>query len=469
MLKLIKIALLGVLCINLGSCSDEGGHIARTSKSFDLKQELYDITYNMEVAPTEISGVQMILIKKGEIVFEHAEGLARRGKDAEVALTTHHKVRIASISKFVLTTALMTLVEEGKIDLDRDVSYYLGFKLRNPNFPERLITPRQVLAHVSSIRDGSYYFMGIEQNFKDFFILGTNLKSSEHFENGAHFTNVENQGPGDYFTYSNLNFGIISGIIEKVSGQRMDLFVKEQILEPLGLNSSFNVCTLYANNFSELATLYRRGEGGENWDLDGPWVEQVDGDQIGCYYESTLYGREEIPDLSPLEAYELGKNPTLFSPQGGLRASSRDLSVIMQMFLNDGIYNHKRIISKASIAEMIKPVWQYNSGLGNGHTGGEAILGDIRSVGMMTTYGLSTHIIDLKNWGLSNTSKVFYGHLGSAYGLQGQFWFDPINKEGIIVFITGVGDDPARGQASIPLYAIEERLLRLGLRGLEIY
>ena len=469
MLKLIKIVLLGVLCINLSSCSDEGGHIARTSKSFDLKQELYDITYNMEVTPTEISGVQMILIKKGEIVFEHAEGLARRGKGAEVALTTHHKVRIASISKFVLTTALMTLVEEGKIDLDRDVSYYLGFKLRNPNFPERLITARQVLAHVSSIRDGSYYFMGIEQNFKDFFILGANLKSSEHFENGAHFANVENQGPGDYFTYSNLNFGIISGIIEKVSGQRMDLFVKEKILEPLGLNSSFNVCTLYTNNFSELATLYRRGEGGENWNLDGPWVEQVDGDQISCYYESTLYGREEIPDLNPLEAYELGKNPTLFSPQGGLRASSRDLSVIMQMLLNDGVYNHKRIISKASIAEMIKPVWQYNSGLENGHTGGEAILGDTSSVGMMTTYGLSTHIIDLKNWGLSNTSKVFYGHLGSAYGLQGQFWFDPINKEGIIAFITGVGDDPAKGQASIPLYAIEERLLRLGLRGLEIY
>ena len=240
-------------------------------------------------------------------------------------------------------------------------------------------------------------------------------------------------------------------------------------MEPLGLNSSFNVCTLHTNNFSELATLYRRGEGGENWNLDGPWVEQVDGDQISCYYESTLYGREEIPDLNPLEAYELGKNPTLFSPQGGLRASSRDLSVIMQMLLNDGVYNHKRIISKASIAEMIKPVWQYTSGLENGHTGGEAILGDTSSVGMMTTYGLSTHIIDLKNWGLSNTSKVFYGHLGSAYGLQGQFWFDPINKEGIIAFITGVGDDPAKGQASIPLYAIEERLLRLGLRGLEIY
>ena len=77
--------------------------------------------------------------------------------------------------------------------------------------------------------------------------------------------------------------------------------------------------------------------------------------------------------------------------------------------------------------------------------------------------------INLKNWDLSNTSKVFYGHLGSAYGFQGQFWFDPINKEGIIAFITGVGDDPAKGQASIPLYAIEERLLRLGLRGLEIY
>lgn len=469
MMKSMKPTVQFILFFLIVSCAEDNSETSEVFESFNLNQELYNTTYNLEETPTEISGVQMILIKNGNIVFEHAEGLARRIKGANVPLTVEHKVRIASISKFALTIAFMSLIEEGKIDLDADISTYLGFNLRNPNFPHRIITVRHVLTHTSSIRDGSYYFMGPDQNFKDFFIPGTSLKSPDHFENGAHFAMETNQGPGDYFTYSNLNFGIISGIAEKVSGQRMDIFVKNRLLEPLGLMATFNVCTLNENGFSQLATLYRRGNGGETWDTSGPWIEQVDGEQISCYYESPNYTRSEKPDLSVLDEYMIGKNPTLFSPQGGLRASSKDLAVIMQMLLNDGKHNSKQIISKASIEQMMTPIWNYDPALKNGHTGGEADLDDPKATGMMTTYGLSTHIIDLKDWGLSQTSRILYGHLGSAYGLQGQFWFDPVTKDGIVTFITGVGDDPRNADATIPLYAIEERLLRLGLRGLESY
>ncbi|MDG1996815.1 MAG: serine hydrolase, partial [Emcibacteraceae bacterium] len=185
-----------------------------------------------------------------------------------------------------------------------------------------------------------------------------------------------------------------------------------------------------------------------------------------CYYESKKYNRDEIPDLSPLDTYQIGRNPTLFSPQGGLRASSRDLAVIMQLLMNDGVYNGEQVMTKTSIDEMLKTVWQYDEKLNNGHTGGESAPGDISADGMMTAYGLSTHIVDLKDWGLSQTSRVFYGHLGSAYGLQAQFWFDPLTNDGIITFITGVGDDPGLAKATIPLYAIEETLLKLGLKGL---
>lgn len=434
----------------------------------DLKSELTDLVELDGASPIEISGVQMILIKNGEIAFEHAAGAARRLENVAIPLTNDHKVRIASISKFVLTAAFMTLVEEGKVDLDADVSDYLGFTLRNPNFPDKIITTRQVVSHTSSIRDGAYYFMGSSENFQDFFIPGGNSdRSAQHYDNGNHFANGANQGPGGYFTYSNLNFGILSGIAEKVSGQRMDTFVKERLLDKLGLSSSFSVCTLYPNNFESLATLYRRGDGGETWDTDGPWVEQVDGDPIRCYYESESYSRGETPDLLPLDNYKLGQNPTLFSPQGGLRASSRDLAVIMQMLLNAGMHNGEQVLTTSSISEMMKTVWQYDSNLNNGHTGGETAEGDKTAEGMMTAYGLSTHIVDLKDWGLFTESRILYGHLGSAYGLQGQFWVDPIKKDGIITFITGVGDDPGKAKATIPLYAIEEVLLKLSLKGLD--
>ncbi|HPF46921.1 MAG: beta-lactamase family protein [Alphaproteobacteria bacterium] len=468
-MKFLKIiALSGFILLSAG-CGGEKNTGNAAVERFDLKKELHDLTFDKNKAPTEIAGLEMILIKNGKIIFEDAEGMARYVDGANVPLTINYKVRIASISKFMLTLAFMTLVEEGKVNLDADISDYLGFTLRNPNFPDRPITARQVLAHISSIRDGSYYYMGIDQNFKDFFIPGTSEKSADHYENGAHFANGENQGPGDFFTYSNLNFGIISGIAENVSGTRMDLFVKERLLDPLGLDASFNVCTLYENGFAKLATLYRRGRDETAWDPKSPWVEQVDGDPIRCYYDGPLVARGDTPDFSELDSYQIGKNPTLFSPQGGLRVSASDLAVIMQMILNGGKHNGKQIIPKSALDKMMTPVWQYDDTLKNGHTGGEAAIDDDRAKGMMITYGLSTHIIDLKDWGLTEKSRILYGHLGSAYGLQGQFWFDPNTNDGIIAFVTGLGDDPTKAKATIPLLAIEEAVLRLGLKGLEIH
>ncbi len=439
--------------------------------AFDLKQEIHSLVNDPHKAPTEISGLQMVLIKNGEIAFEYADGMARREPGHEMALTIDHKVRIASISKFILTLSFMSLVDQGQVDLDADVSDYLGFELRNPNFPDRKITARQILAHISSIRDASSYFMGLEGDFKDFFILGDTEFSADHYEQGKHFATATNQGPGDYFTYSNLNFGIISAIIENVTNKRMDLFVKEKIASPLHLNISFNACDLYQDNFSTLATLYRRGDGGVTWTPQGPWQVQVDGDPISCYYGSARYHRDEKPDLSILKSYQIGKNPTLFSPQGGLRASAKDLAIIMQQLLN-GVKNdtkengNAQIISKNALDQMMTPVWHYDDTLKNGHTGGEANSDDNSAFGMMTTYGLSTHIIDLKDWGLTKESHKFYGHLGSAYGLQGQFWFDPITKDGIVAFVTGLGDDPAKAKSTIPLLAIEDVVLRLALKEL---
>jgi len=444
-----------------------------TKKASDLHQvslerKLFDLVHNKQETPTEISGLQMVLIKNGQVVFEYAEGFARKIEGTDVPLTIDHKVRIASISKVILALAFMSLVDEGKVDLDTDISTYLGFDLRNPNFPDREITTRQLLSHTSSIRDGSYYFMGIQEDYRDFFRLGNNPLSTAHYEDGKHFASEPNQGPGDFFSYSNLNFGIISGIAESVSGLRMDLFVKETLFDPLGLKSSFNVCTLHEDGFSNLATLYRRGDGGITWDPAGPWIEQVDGDPIRCFYDGDFYERGETPDLSILDTYELGKNPTLFSPQGGLRASAKDLAVLMQVLLQDGKVGTRQIISAALIDEMMNPAWQYDRELKNGHSGGEAVLEDARAHGKMTTYGLATHIIELRDWGVTQESRKLYGHLGSAYGLQGQFWFDPISKDGIIAFVTGLGDDPDKAEKTIPLLAIEEVILRLGLEGLDI-
>lgn len=441
-----------LLCL-LFSCSVENKENSQVS----VKNQMKDLVHKPTKPSTEISGLQLVLIKNGNIVFEHAEGIATITDSGEKQpLTIDHKVRIASISKFILTMSLMTLVDEGLVDLDKDISQYLGFTLRNPHFPDSKITVKQVLAHVSSIRDNGQYFLPLGENYQRFFHQNENDKS--------HFANQENQGPGDYFMYANLNFGLIAGVIENVSGLRMDRFAKQKLFEPLNLDISFNACDFYQKQYSNLATLYRRGKGGYVWDAEGPWIPQVDGNKIACFYGGDKYSRTQIPDQSMLIDYQLGSNPTLFSPQGGLRASAKDLATLMKLFIGE---NKQQVISKKSLSLMLEPVWQYDKALRNGHTGGESALDDATTVNLKTSYGLSTHIIDLKNWGLTQHSQKFYGHMGEAYGLLGQFWFNPETKDGVIALITGLGDDPAKPKNKTPLYAIEEEVLIMSLKALE--
>src|SRR5687768_11651332 len=81
-----------------------------------------------------------------------SSGLADPATGRQV--TIDDPVRIASVSKLVVAIGVMRLVEEGRLDLDRDVAAYLGWPLRNPAFPDRPISLRQLLSHTSSLRDG---------------------------------------------------------------------------------------------------------------------------------------------------------------------------------------------------------------------------------------------------------------------------------------------------------------------------
>src|SRR5437868_15493160 len=115
-----------------------------------------------------------------------ASGLADRARGRR--LTIEDPARIASISKLVVAIGVMRLVEQGKLDLDRDVSAYLGWRLRNPAFPDRPITLRLLLSHRSSLRDGVDYAIP----------LGTELRSAL----AAPAAFDAEHPPGAFFRYS---------------------------------------------------------------------------------------------------------------------------------------------------------------------------------------------------------------------------------------------------------------------------
>lgn len=216
----------------------------------------------------------------------------------------------------------MRLVEQGKLDLDRDVSDYLGFTLRNPNYPDQAITTRMLLSHTSSIQDGSVYSIAPEYSVKEFFTPeGKYWLDGEHFENS---NDGVDRSPGNWFHYCNLNYGLVGTIIERITGQRFDIYMRENVLEPMGLNASYNPGDFDADEIQNVATLYQKQKDSV-WNEDGPYVAQID-DYRGVPQDpnKVLITNPDLQSaitLEPLDDYVIGTNGCLFSPQGGLRIS----------------------------------------------------------------------------------------------------------------------------------------------------
>ena len=427
------------------------------------RADLQKIVAGIDRISPELSGLQVAVIENGNLTYSAALGMARLDKDGTaIPLAPHHKVRVASISKLVLAIGLMQLVEDGKVGLKDDINQYFDFPIRNPAYPATPILVEQLLSHTSSIRDGGQYWLAYGEDFSSFF-----LPTGDHYENGAHFAGgideadtAQDQSPGAFFTYSNLNFGILAAIMERASGQRFDVYMRANVLKPMGLKAGYSPCDITNNDADTLTTLFRRNDTDGTWQPEGPWRAQVDGEMVTCYYGMTPTERDQTPPFPYFTDYDLGSNPTLFSPQGGLRASAEDLATIMIMLMNKGRHQEVQILAAASVDAMLETRWALNAGKTNGFTT-EGVKQDDSFSGLMTAYGLSVHIADFAAWGLTSKRISLYGHLGEAYGLLGQFWFDPISNSGLVALITGTADNPdAFPAVSSPLYRPEEEIAR---------
>ncbi|WP_439100391.1 serine hydrolase domain-containing protein [Congregibacter sp.] len=396
-----------------------------------------------------LSGLQISLLKGGEATEGYALGFAQITSGVKQPLRRNHKTRIASISKLVVALGVMQLVDAGKLDLDRDLSDYLGWELRNPTFPESAITARQLLAHTSSIRDGSAYFIAAGSGeLRDFFTPG-----SPYWEDGAHFADAGGQAPGSFFTYANLNFGLLGTVIELLSAQRFDQYMANNVLDPMGLSARFDPCEIPA---PQRAAAFRKGTEPGNWNNGADWLAQVDGSKPNCFYGA----RDADFNEAFLANYTPGSNATIYSPQGGLRASADDLVVVLKMLINGGMINGGRIISPESVDAMLAPQWTLNAQGSNGLSAGEAEPGGPTD-GLMASYGLSVHRINMRDWGFDDGPALLVGHLGEAYGVLSHALFDPQTGDGIATIITGTAQDPADSPpGSSPLYRVEEEVLR---------
>jgi len=115
-------------------------------------------------AAQPVASVRVAFDRHGETSIQ-ANGLADMGSGR--AVTADDPVRVASISKLVTAIGVMRLVEQHRLDLDADVSALLGWRLRNPAFPDVPITLRLLLSHRSSLTDGIDYVLPLDVSLRD--------------------------------------------------------------------------------------------------------------------------------------------------------------------------------------------------------------------------------------------------------------------------------------------------------------
>ena len=261
-----------------------------------------------------VVGLSVAVVKEGKLFYTRSFGL--KNIENNIPLTDESLFRIASISKSFTVTSLMQLIEKKKLKLTDDASTLMGFKVRNPRYPEKVITLEMLLSHTSGINDSQGYFT---------------LDVIDPAKNPDWQKCYNDYEPGNGYMYCNLNFNMAGSILEKYSGERFDQYVVNHVLSPLHLKGGYNVNNLDAGSF---ATIYDYN---------------VDSTKFIASPSAYALRKQEIDN------YVMGYTTPVFSPTGGLKISAPDLARYMLMHMKEGKLNGTRIISRKSEQAMRKP------------------------------------------------------------------------------------------------------------------
>lgn len=366
----------------------------------------------------KVPGLGVIIFKDGKEIYSNFLGQSVIGKKN---VTRQTRFRAASVSKMFTVFTILQLVEQGKINLDADASNYLNFKLRNINFPNEKISVRMLASHTSTLRDGTIYSSPPNYSLEEFF-----KPDGKFFEGGAHFGKEKN-----FFTYSNLNYGILGTIIENVTGARFDIYQKENILAQLETRADYVPANLSRAEFENLGTVYQKKNPLGVWNEHGSWYGKADDFKNVQPPKDTISLQnpydENFQQVFNLKDCRAGHNATIFSPQGGLRISFQELANALEMLMNGGTFHGRKILSEKSVAEMLTPHWTFNGS--NGNTSG----------GVFLSYGLGIYFIDGKgtNRLFKNCEINLAGHSGAAFGMLSGIFFIPKTKTGFIYMMNG--------------------------------
>jgi len=274
------------------------------------------------VESRSLAGAVVLVANKDRVLDLSAAGYSDVG--GKKLMQTNAMFWIASESKPITSTALMMLVDEGKVHLDDPVSKYLpefyNLWLKTEQSddhillkrPKHAITVREILSHTSGLPFAS----PMEQPTLDLLPLRVAVL-------GYAMTPLEYE-PGTKYQYSNAGINTAGRIIEVVSGMPYESFLNERLFKPLGMKD-----TTFRPTKAQIARLAKSYKPN---DAKNDLVEMP-------------IGQLKYP-LDDASRYPI--------PAGGLFSTATDMARFGQMILNGGVAVGKRFISEASIHEMTR-------------------------------------------------------------------------------------------------------------------
>lgn len=326
-------------------------------------------------------GVSAAATRCGRLVYEGAVGF--RDKSQGLPATPETIYRMASVTKHISAMTLMTLADEGRAELDADISEYLGYRVRNPHWPNVPITLRQLMTHTSTLIERGSYNRILAGDMPA-------LKLSEILTPGSPGDDPANwlpDRPGTRYDYSSFGSGVMGAVGERITGISFAELVRRRIFEPLGLKDA--ALDAGALDGREVAVPDAAGSV-----ADAVWLRK------------SLENKKRLCALPIGEAYR--------SAQGNGYMRARDLLAVTQVLLNGGMSDGVRILSDASAREMCAV--QFDDGF-------------IRTGLNLMHYN---HL----------APRPLIGHYGRAYGALAIFMFDPAEKTAAAVLCNGADMTP---------------------------
>ncbi|MDZ7716361.1 MAG: serine hydrolase domain-containing protein [Balneolaceae bacterium] len=288
--------------------------LSQSQQSIDI--DSFKTTVDSVLEEKKIPGAGIALVHKDSVIWSGGIGYAKF--DQKTSVTSDHLFRIGSVSKTFIALGIMKLVQEQKLSLDAEVQKLVPeIEIKNLWSETDPIQVKHLLEHTAGFDD-----MHFSETYNTQDDPAISLKKAINIIPASKEVRWK---PGTRFSYSNPGYAVAGYIIEKITGQKYEKYLKEEILKPIGMSqSSF----LYTDSVESQLVLGYQG-----------------------YYDPVEYQHIYL------------------RPAGSLHSSAKDMAKFVRMMLNKGSISGQTIIADSLFNRMETPTTTLaaKKGLENGY------------------------------------------------------------------------------------------------------